>query len=62
MSKKSEFRKALKLAKKVSKHAFCHMDLKSRTEAYDYWQGEGITKRLIKSVHKDNRGQSLNVV
>lgn len=29
---------------------------KSNTEAIKAWKAEGITKRLIKSMHKDPRG------
>jgi len=36
--------------------------LKSRTDAYSAYQGEGILKRQIKKCKKDNRGQHLKEV
>lgn len=59
MPKMSKFRIALRLAEKVSHHAFRNPDLKKRTESIDEYTAEGIAARIKKSVHKDNRGQQI---
>lgn len=54
----NNFKKSLRLAKKADKHWF-HHPFTPKAESIDYWVWEGITDKIKRSLHKDNRGQRV---
>lgn len=51
----TRFQKILRSHNKAAKHTFRNMDFSRKSEAYDVYKNEGITKRLIKSCRKGDR-------